>query len=420
MRHDNIEHPRRPPKPFTICGTLGVILHCLGMPADTTAEAMEQAFLDDGEFMHSGIPCAVIKWECHVKHDGLRVYTVNATPLRFVSKSEAHYDPWVVVGTTTIDGTIMQVATAVEASAWGPPVDENEAVVHIDHFACSGEPWLIGGRHLRAHGSHINVGRGTAFIRCDIVRRLSECCLYCDHEHLSATQRERAPECESCTRSIEARLSAKSNEWVDARPQCPECGPHGNAGRVLLLESWVDCTTCRCARPSPEDACCRSCGRPALHVGAHLFIDGECPTCRGHKPAYGLAYPAADGGEGAPFIIDLEKDVIEVSRTRYRKLDPQTGQVDFSQKSMPGLAYPTADDVRSSLPTPIESREYLGHVLKTFTPPPMSEVAQRGARAFMQALAPLQFNDDNIGKAMRMMDEHIDKCQARLRELGLV
>lgn len=26
--------------------------------------------------------------------------------------------------------------------------------------------------------------------------------------------------------------------------RCPECGPHGNRGRVMLFDSWVDCTTC--------------------------------------------------------------------------------------------------------------------------------------------------------------------------------
>lgn len=26
---------------------------------------------------------------------------------------------------------------------------------------------------------------------------------------------------------------------------CPECGPHGGKGKVLLLESWVDCLTCK-------------------------------------------------------------------------------------------------------------------------------------------------------------------------------
>lgn len=30
---------------------------------------------------------------------------------------------------------------------------------------------------------------------------------------------------------------------------CPECGPHGNRGRVCLLLTWADCTTCR---PVPE------------------------------------------------------------------------------------------------------------------------------------------------------------------------
>lgn len=29
------------------------------------------------------------------------------------------------------------------------------------------------------------------------------------------------------------------------RSTCPECGPHGGNGRVLLLDSWVDCLTCK-------------------------------------------------------------------------------------------------------------------------------------------------------------------------------
>ena len=28
------------------------------------------------------------------------------------------------------------------------------------------------------------------------------------------------------------------------RHYCPECGPHGNKGRVCLLLSWADCTMC--------------------------------------------------------------------------------------------------------------------------------------------------------------------------------
>lgn len=30
-----------------------------------------------------------------------------------------------------------------------------------------------------------------------------------------------------------------------AASTCPECGPHGGKGKVLLLESWVDCLTCK-------------------------------------------------------------------------------------------------------------------------------------------------------------------------------
>jgi hypothetical protein len=39
--------------------------------------------------------------------------------------------------------------------------------------------------------------------------------------------------------------------WTMKRDEpCPECGPHGNKGRVLLLESWVDCLTCKLSVPS--------------------------------------------------------------------------------------------------------------------------------------------------------------------------
>ena len=33
---------------------------------------------------------------------------------------------------------------------------------------------------------------------------------------------------------------------------CPECGSHGNRGRVCLLESWVDCLTCAAPKPAEQ------------------------------------------------------------------------------------------------------------------------------------------------------------------------
>jgi hypothetical protein len=100
-----------------------------------------------------------------------------------------------------------------------------------------------------------------------------------------------------------------------------------------------------------------------------------------------------DGCNVTPLVIDLERDALEVRRTSYRKSDPQVGQVDFSQKTIPGLAYPTADDVRSSLPTPVESREYLGHVLNTLTPPPIP--------------IRIAYNDESIRSALRALDDAV-------------
>lgn len=140
---------------------------------------------------------------------------------------KAKVDPWVKVGTTTIDGTVMQVATMLEASAWGPPVNDDEAEAHIDNFVHCGGPWLIGGRYLLPKGSHINGNLGTALIRCDIVRRQSEI----DAEHVS-------------------RVTAEFHkDDAYAVPVCPECGPHGNRGEVLLASSWAKCTTCAGGKP---------------------------------------------------------------------------------------------------------------------------------------------------------------------------
>ena len=138
--------------------------------------------------------------------------------LRF-ARSPSTVDPWVVVGTTTIDGTLAQVADLIQCEPDREPEDL------LDAFARSPDPWMIGGRHLRAKNLHINGHARTALIRCDIVRRQSE---------------------------IDAEKKAREQTILDglmrvhmSNHECPECGPHGNAGRVLLLESWVDCETCR-------------------------------------------------------------------------------------------------------------------------------------------------------------------------------
>lgn len=162
---------------------------------------------------------------------GLPVYTTGPLIGHVVSDT-TKYDPWVVVGTTTLDGTIMQVATMLDASGWGPPLTESEAESAIDLFMKQDErhhePWLVGGRCLRARGCHINGGRGTALIRCDIVRRQSEI------------------DAEQCAELAAMARKIDEEELADylSRPPCSECGPHGNAGEVLLASTWVRCTLC--------------------------------------------------------------------------------------------------------------------------------------------------------------------------------
>lgn len=198
-------------------------------------------------------------------------------------------DPWVVVGTTTIDGPLKSILkTTSNLLDWD-------------------EPRMIGGRWLRF--KRLDGPTDVTLVVCDIVRRQSEI----DAEMIASV----VPVCNELAVTMRA---------VDP---CPECGPHGNSGRVLLLESWVDCTTCR---PRPT----------------HLVIEG---------------------GSGAPLVIDLEKDAIEVPRGKAR-----IGTKRVISES-DGLAYPTADDVRSFTPPPIPIR---------FT-----------------------FNDDTIRAALRALDDAV-------------
>lgn len=357
MRHDNLEHRRTPPKPFTIGGTLPVVLHCLGMPEDTTDEALEQAFLDDREFMHSGIPCAVTKWKCHVESDGLRVYVVSATPLRFVTpKSEARHDPqiaadpWVTVGTTAVDGTLAELAEAfnVPACAVGASV---AGLIEGGHVV------EVRGRHLRPM-EWVPPQDGAAIVLCDVVRRQSEIEAEARQTMATFAAEWRVGKVDGDCRLCGA-FDCLSTHGTCARccdraeNPCPECDPHGNAGRVLLLESWVECTTCR---PRPT----------------HL---------------------AVDGGEGPPLVIDLEKDSIDVPRGRVRV---DLKMVDKASDKL-RAAYPTDDDVRSSLSTSLIAEGA------------SSEVAQRGVRAFMEALqGPVPYNDatiEAIGAAMPSVND---------------
>ena len=133
-------------------------------------------------------------------------------------------DPWVQVGTTTIDGNLKHVyeALGVSPQPWICASDTTDAV---DNFMRSEQPWLIGGRHLRGVRAQWDTHGDSAVIHCDVVRRRSDL----DAEMTAAI----------------SMFSDALSVTMHAKGTCPECGPHGGAGRVLLLESWVDCTTCR-------------------------------------------------------------------------------------------------------------------------------------------------------------------------------
>lgn len=151
--------------------------------------------------------------------------TASGEDLDALAKSVgAKTDPWVKVGTTTIDGTLAQVKSCMEES--DPDRDVESAIDAFVRAGAANLPWMIGGRHLLALGSHINSHAGTALIRCDIVRRQSE---------IEAEQQEKAAE----------RLTIAVERYEALHPTiCPECGPHGNRGEVLLASSWAKCTTC--------------------------------------------------------------------------------------------------------------------------------------------------------------------------------
>ena len=144
----------------------------------------------------------------------------NATGPALDALYERYVDPWVQVGTTTIDGTFTDLA-----EAFGVPASGVGASIHglID-----GERVVsVRGMNLRPC-EWVTFSDNVGMVLCDIVRRQSE---------IDVEKR--------------ARFERAMKAWDDAFPgglgrvPCPECGPHGNAGRVLLLESWVDCTTCR-------------------------------------------------------------------------------------------------------------------------------------------------------------------------------
>lgn len=156
----------------------------------------------------------VISWFCQrCNHTGPVGSTCICSP-----------DPWVVVGRTTIDGTLAQVGGALLRSDGGSSTLRPDTIEDfVDERIKTGAPLIVGGRCLRLVGSHINSHTSTVLIRCDIVRRQSE---------IDAEK----------TATAFARLS-DAIAGVEVEP-CPECGPHGNRGKVMGLEQTYDCTTC--------------------------------------------------------------------------------------------------------------------------------------------------------------------------------
>lgn len=151
-------------------------------------------------------------------------------------------EPWVKVGTTTIDGSLVDIANILDVASW--PIDwDRDAEASIDLFMRADEPWLIGGRHLRGRSSHVNASRGTALIRCDVVRRQSEI----DAERQTGLA---DGECRSCGKfDALSTMGTCSPCCYRAEAPCPECGPHGNRGKVPGLDAVYDCTTCAGGKP---------------------------------------------------------------------------------------------------------------------------------------------------------------------------
>jgi hypothetical protein len=119
--------------------------------------------------------------------------------------------PWIVIGTTTLDGLTDEQFTAATNTS-----------LTIDDVIRSGQPFPLGGRALIAKG--VRTFSGTTMLFCDIVRRQSE---------------------------IDAERFAHEQAIVNGlmrvhmgNHQCPECGPHGNRGRVQLNFIEVACTVC--------------------------------------------------------------------------------------------------------------------------------------------------------------------------------
>lgn len=221
-------------------------------------------------------------------------------------------DPWVVVGTTTIDGTLVDVANVLDVSSW--PIDwARDAKATIDLFMRAETPWLVGGRRLVAKRSHVNTIDETAIIHCDIVRRQSE------------IETEGAAKQTVFDEEV-AAMEARDYPHGLPRPPCPECGPHGNRGDVLLASSWAKCTTCAGGKPGDLWGEVRSHETSAAHGALSSALIAE-----------GASSEVAQDGVRA-FIDALNKPPLFMD-TRREALAAQHGQ---------GFKVPTLSEMRGA------------------------------------------------------------------------
>lgn len=256
IRHDHIEVQRKRPPPFTERGSLSFILKAFDLPDDMTMQQAEDAFRDSPVRVHTvtGKSCWITRWSCTTGNDG-PVYEVEAVPVllapppTFTSKplhAAIKTDPWIKVGTTTIDGDLKAIAAMFGTD------DINKVIKHKDVRR-------VGGRDLQPTWWETN--RGTGLVFCDIVRRQYEI----DAE-------ARLHPCVNCETPTDMMFCADCTKAAKAaEPPCPECGPHGNRGRVALAFSEVACTTC--AGGVPGDAFGRVADNNVVDLGVEEWLN---------------------------------------------------------------------------------------------------------------------------------------------------
>lgn len=186
-----------------------------------------------------------------------------------MTPTKAVIDPWVKVGTTTIDGDRPQVASALGLEVLG--LDAVLGYIITDRRVLH-----VGGRNIIPVQWECNDYGG--MVHCDIVRRQSEI---------------------EAERWVASARKAEPHEMITP-PTCPECGPHGNRGEVLLASSWAKCTTC--AGGKPGDLWGEVKSESFLGVKSYtlaigdLVLDGDVEVKRGSHGAMSAALIA----DGAP------------------------------------------------------------------------------------------------------------------------